>query len=106
MLGGTNDLAWKAFPTEVIDGLRRTWDVALSRGGKVLALTIPEAGGGHFPEVDAARDEINEAIRTYKRPGLYVVPPFSSTMPSAKAHAGSVLVARQRLQSCTGCFRC
>ncbi|KAK7753724.1 hypothetical protein SLS62_004348 [Diatrype stigma] len=71
VLGGTNDLAWKVVPTEVVDGLRRTWDVALSRGGKVLALTIPEAGGGYFPEVDAARDEINEGIRAYKRPGFF-----------------------------------
>lgn len=70
MLGGTNDLAWKVSPNDVVDGLRRTWGIPLSRGGKVLALTIPEVGVGYFPQVDEARDDINEAIREYKRPNL------------------------------------
>lgn len=70
VLGGTNDLAWKVSPNDVVDGLRRTWGIPLSRGGKVLALTIPEVGVGYFPKVDEARDDINEAIREYKRPNL------------------------------------
>lgn len=88
VLGGTNDIAWNISPNDVIDGLRRTWGIPLSRGGKVLALTIPEAGRGHYPRSDKARDEINEAIRAYKRPGYYYFDLYSAlpykTMPPAK----------------------
>lgn len=88
MLGGTNDLAWKVSPNDVVDGLRRTWGISLSRGGKVLALTIPEVGVGYFPQVDEARDDINEAIREYKRPNFFYFDLHSALpyldMPPAK----------------------
>ena len=69
VLGGTNDLAWSVSATEVIEGLKETWDVALRRGGKVLALTVPEVR--HDDEARRkTRDEINAAIKSYKKPNL------------------------------------
>ena len=69
MLGGTNDLAWGVSAAAVVEGLKETWDVALRRGGKVLALTVPEVR--HDSEVRReTRDEINTAIKSYKKHNL------------------------------------
>ena len=69
VLGGTNDLAWGVSAAAVVEGLKETWDVALRRGGKVLALTVPEVR--HDSEVRReTRDEINTAIKSYKKHNL------------------------------------
>ena len=69
VLGGTNDLGWGVPAADVIEGLKATWDVPLRRGGKVLALTVPEVRHER-PATDEARDEINAAIKAYDRPNL------------------------------------
>ncbi|RYP75074.1 hypothetical protein DL769_003870 [Monosporascus sp. CRB-8-3] len=87
VLGGTNDIAWSAPAEAVVEGLRRTWDVALSRGGRVLALTIPEAKRDS-PATRGKRDQINEFIRTYKRHNYFHFDLFSAlpynAMPPAQ----------------------
>ncbi|RYP53425.1 hypothetical protein DL768_001570 [Monosporascus sp. mg162] len=89
VLGGTNDIAWSAPAEAVVEGLRRTWDVALSRGGRVLALTIPEAKRDS-PATRAKRDQINEFIRTYKRHNffhfdLFSALPYNAMPPAQRA---------------------
>ncbi|KAI0485211.1 GDSL-like Lipase/Acylhydrolase [Xylariaceae sp. FL0804] len=70
VLGGTNDLGWGVQPEQVIEGLKRTWDIPLSKGGKVLALTIPETKSQAEPLV-ARRRVINEAIQSYEKTGFF-----------------------------------
>lgn len=72
ILGGTNDLAYQSTAGEIYRALRDCWDVALSKGGRVLACTIPEAGvrGKIGERVKARRDEVNEMIRGHKQENL------------------------------------
>ncbi|KAK8044737.1 hypothetical protein PG993_004761 [Apiospora rasikravindrae] len=42
VLGGTNDLGWGLSEKDIFEALQKCWDIPLSKGGKVLALTIPE----------------------------------------------------------------
>ncbi|RYO74896.1 hypothetical protein DL764_010674 [Monosporascus ibericus] len=89
VLGGTNDVAWSASAEAIVDGLRRTWDVVLSRGGRVLALTIPEAKRDS-PATRGKRDQINEFIRTYKRHNyfhfdLFSALPYNAMPPAQRA---------------------
>ncbi|QLI73015.1 uncharacterized protein G6M90_00g100570 [Metarhizium brunneum] len=43
ILGGTNDLAYMVPPEEMYKSFQANWDIALAKGSKVLALTIPES---------------------------------------------------------------
>ncbi|KAI0402032.1 GDSL-like Lipase/Acylhydrolase [Xylaria palmicola] len=70
VLGGTNDLGWGRPTGQIIQSLERVWDIPLSKGGKVLALTVIETGG-HFPTVDKKRDELNNDIRSYKKENFF-----------------------------------
>lgn len=74
VLGGTNDLAFQFTAEEIYKALRDVWDVALSKGGRVLACTVPEAGAkGKIGErVKARRDELNELILNHRQENLYV----------------------------------
>ncbi|RYP91500.1 hypothetical protein DL770_002346 [Monosporascus sp. CRB-9-2] len=89
VLGGTNDIAWSAPAEAIVESLRRTWDVALARGGRVLALTIPEVKRDS-PATRAKRDQINEFIRTYKRHNyfhfdLFSALPYNAMPPAQRA---------------------
>lgn len=72
VLGGTNDMAFSHTAPEIYTALRDCWDVALSKGGRVLACTIPEAGvrGKRGEEVKARRNEVNELIKSHKQENL------------------------------------
>lgn len=72
VLGGTNDLAFQFSAAEIYGALRDCWDVALSKGGRVLACTVPEAGvrGKVGERIQARRDEVNELIRGHKQENL------------------------------------
>ncbi|KAI0018435.1 SGNH hydrolase [Xylariomycetidae sp. FL0641] len=70
VLGGTNDLGFGTPVDQIIESLKQIWDIPLSKGGKVLALTIPETKH-HQPNLIAKRDEINQAIKVYEKPGFY-----------------------------------
>lgn len=48
------------------------WDMALSRKCKVFALTVPEidCSAGRLKELlDFRRNELNDMIKAYKKPG-------------------------------------
>ncbi|KAI8629416.1 GDSL-like Lipase/Acylhydrolase [Xylariaceae sp. FL1651] len=68
--GGTNDLAWGRPANQIIEALKRCWDVSLSKGGKVLALTIPETRA-QFASIIERRTEVNEAIKAYEKPNYF-----------------------------------
>ncbi|KAI0196150.1 SGNH hydrolase-type esterase domain-containing protein [Xylaria flabelliformis] len=69
VLGGTNDLGWGK-PDQVIEGLKKAWDIPLSKGSKVLALTIPETKA-RFRTITERRNEVNEAIRNYEKENFF-----------------------------------
>jgi hypothetical protein len=66
-----SDIAWTYPPDIVMGALKDTWDIPLSKGGKVLALTIPETKGQNSETIER-RDAINLAIKEYRRHNLYV----------------------------------
>lgn len=72
VLGGTNDLAFQLTAEDIYRALRDVWDVALSKGGRVLACTVPEAGvrGKIGERVKARRDELNELIKGHRQENL------------------------------------
>lgn len=72
VLGGTNDLAFQFSAGDIYRALRDVWDVALSRGGRVLACTVPEAGvrGEVGERVRAKRDELNGLIMGHHQENL------------------------------------
>ncbi|KAI1504629.1 GDSL-like Lipase/Acylhydrolase [Biscogniauxia marginata] len=70
VLGGTNDLGWGVPEDQIIEGLKRAWDVPLSRGGKVLALTIPETKY-RSTDLDERRGKVNAAIKAYKKTNFF-----------------------------------
>lgn len=42
ILGGTNDVVWSREAADIYSSLQKVWDIPLSHGTKVLALTVPE----------------------------------------------------------------
>ncbi|KAI3337812.1 SGNH hydrolase-type esterase domain-containing protein [Ustulina deusta] len=70
VLGGTNDLGWGRHAEPIIEGLKRLWDIPLSKGGKVLALTILETKG-IFPTLTERRNNVNDAIRSYEKENFF-----------------------------------
>ncbi|KAI1335003.1 GDSL-like Lipase/Acylhydrolase [Xylariaceae sp. FL0016] len=86
VLGGTNDLPWGHTVPDTIQGLKNAWDVPLSRGGKVLALTIPDTKF-QAPSLTEKRDAVNDAIKGYKKPNffhfdLHAAVPYHAMPPS------------------------
>lgn len=77
VLGGTNDIGW-GYPAEPIaDALKMAWDISLTKGGKVLALTIPECKARHR-DTDERRGEVNKAIKEYKKQNFYTFDLFEA----------------------------
>ncbi|KAI1799088.1 SGNH hydrolase [Daldinia bambusicola] len=86
VLGGTNDLGWGCPVEDIVAGLKRTWEIPLSKGSKVLALTIPDTRA-RYKGVNERRDEVNTAIKEYKKPNffyydLYNAIPYHDMEPS------------------------
>lgn len=69
ILGGTNDLGFGVEPERVFESLRKIWAVPLSKGGQVLACTVPDAGTKRQQDVDA-RAELNGLIRGHRQENL------------------------------------
>ncbi|KAI1214193.1 SGNH hydrolase [Annulohypoxylon truncatum] len=85
VLGGTNDLGWGCSAEDLIAGLKKAWDIPLSYGGKVLALTITDTRS-RYKDIKERRDEVNKAIKAYKRPNffyfdLYNAIPYHDMVP-------------------------
>ncbi|KAI1417128.1 SGNH hydrolase [Hypoxylon sp. FL1857] len=76
-LGGTNDLGWGCAVDEIVAGLKRTWDIPLSKGGKVLALTIPDTRS-RYKDIKERRDEVNKTIKEYKQPNFFYFDLYSA----------------------------
>ncbi|KAI1339348.1 SGNH hydrolase-type esterase domain-containing protein [Xylariaceae sp. FL0016] len=70
VLGGSNDLTWNKNAPDIIEALQQAWDVALSEGGKVLALTVPEYRA-KVQKICDRRQDVNKAILTYSLPNFY-----------------------------------
>ncbi|KAF2970183.1 hypothetical protein GQX73_g3382 [Xylaria multiplex] len=65
-----SDLGWGKPADQIIEGLKRAWDIPLSKGGKVLALTILETKG-IFRSISERRREVNDAIKSYERDNFF-----------------------------------
>ncbi|KAI4596204.1 hypothetical protein KJ359_005711 [Pestalotiopsis sp. 9143b] len=70
VLGGTNDLGWRHPAAEVLQELEKVWDVPLSKGGKVLALTVPETRQ-KSETLDEARKTVNDGIMACKKQNVH-----------------------------------
>lgn len=72
VLGGTNDLAFAFDPHSVFHALRRVWAVPLSKGGRVLACTVPETGvkGGRGKALQEQRNTLNSMIKQRQQENL------------------------------------
>lgn len=67
---GGNDLAWKNTPEAIFEGLKAVWDVPLTAGAKVMALTVTE----HANSSDRMKqklESLNSLILNYQRDGFY-----------------------------------
>ncbi|EFZ00327.2 GDSL-like Lipase/Acylhydrolase [Metarhizium robertsii ARSEF 23] len=65
ILGGTNDLAYMVPPEEMYKSFQANWDIALAKGSKVLALTIPESRSKPAWVIQN-RSEINSSILAHE----------------------------------------
>lgn len=70
VLGGTNDLALVIEPEKLFAALRAVWAVPLSKGGRVLACTVPDSKPSGRGNVAARRDELNGLIRGWRQENL------------------------------------
>ncbi|KAI3395983.1 hypothetical protein diail_553 [Diaporthe ilicicola] len=91
VLGGTNDLAFQFAAVDIYKALRDVWDVALSKGGRVLACTVPEAGtrGAIGERVKRRRDELNALILGHRQENFFTFDlntaiPFWSLAPEER----------------------
>lgn len=55
---------------DTFKSLQSSWQLALSRRCRVLALTVPETAG-NFPQVNSKRQDLNTRILNYKAENLY-----------------------------------
>jgi len=56
-------------PERIFGALKTSWDEALTRGSKVLALTVPETQYNR-PQLVDKRNKLNARILSYKKAGL------------------------------------
>ncbi|UNI14955.1 hypothetical protein JDV02_001532 [Purpureocillium takamizusanense] len=89
MLAGTNDLAYYPDAQRILNSLKKCWAVPLSRGFKVLALTVPECSA-QVPQINAARRELNAGILTHAEPNFYTMDlheklPYHSLSPEERS---------------------
>ncbi|KAK6840663.1 SGNH hydrolase-type esterase domain-containing protein [Apiospora arundinis] len=77
VLGGTNDLAWNVPGRKVLEALQNCWDIPLSKGGKVLALTIPDCEH-QGASIGDRRTSVNRAIKTHKQRNFYTYDLFEA----------------------------
>ncbi|KAH8676201.1 SGNH hydrolase-type esterase domain-containing protein [Xylariales sp. PMI_506] len=77
ILGGTNDIGWGYSPDPIFDSLEKLWDIPLSRGGKVLALTIPETKS-KYEDMTNHRLTLNKRIQEYQRENFHTFDLFKA----------------------------
>lgn len=64
-----SDIAWGYSADSVLKSLEDVWDIPLSRGSKVLALTIPEIKS-RDEDLDDRRNAVNDGIKTRRKRNL------------------------------------
>ncbi|CAN8098580.1 unnamed protein product [Discula destructiva] len=89
ILGGTNDLALGVEPKTIFEALRAVWAVPLSKGGRVLACTVPDSRAGKGG-VAARRDQVNGLIRAWRQENFHVFDlaaaiPYANMEPAERA---------------------
>jgi lysophospholipase L1-like esterase len=70
-LGGTNDLGYGRSVEAIWETILLVTSIPMTRGAKVLLLTVPECSAKHT-QLDRSRRELNEKIRGDDREGVYV----------------------------------
>jgi len=88
ILGGTNDLGWGTPTPQIQEALEKCWDFSLSKGSKVLALTVPETKYNRDKLVEQ-RTALNTFIKDTKKRGFFVHDlhasfPYHSLTPSKR----------------------
>ncbi|KAL2042768.1 hypothetical protein N7G274_004527 [Stereocaulon virgatum] len=70
---GGNDLAQnKGSPEQIFDALKEFWEIPLSMGSKVLALTVTEHGNDNAEE-NAKRQQLNDMVLRHQAKNFFVV---------------------------------
>ncbi|KAF7546634.1 hypothetical protein G7Z17_g8299 [Cylindrodendrum hubeiense] len=70
VLAGTNDLAYGISTASIYESLQETWNIPLSKAGKVLALTVPECEA-RGEKLTRRRDELNNSIMNHQQPNFH-----------------------------------
>ncbi|KAL5615350.1 hypothetical protein BROUX41_005398 [Berkeleyomyces rouxiae] len=70
ILGGTNDICQHTSAQDIYENLQKVWDVPLSKGKNVLALTIPETQVCLTHHLQR-RDEVNRLIMQHRAEGFH-----------------------------------
>ncbi|UNI14956.1 hypothetical protein JDV02_001532 [Purpureocillium takamizusanense] len=89
LMRGVSDLAYYPDAQRILNSLKKCWAVPLSRGFKVLALTVPECSA-QVPQINAARRELNAGILTHAEPNFYTMDlheklPYHSLSPEERS---------------------
>ncbi|KAM0332289.1 hypothetical protein ACHAQA_002565 [Verticillium albo-atrum] len=77
ILGGTNDIGYNIAPDTILEALKESYRIALGKGSKVLALTVPECHS-KAQRVDDARRAVNDGIMAYDDQNFYAFDLFSA----------------------------
>lgn len=64
-----SDIGTARSAQDTFEALEECWDKVLSKGSKLLALTIPECAV-QMPWLDESRKELNEMILSHQEPKL------------------------------------
>ncbi|RCI15564.1 hypothetical protein L249_3498 [Ophiocordyceps polyrhachis-furcata BCC 54312] len=89
ILGGTNDLAYAHEAADIFDALESCYNLVIARGGRVLALTVPECSA-KLAWIDETRKSLNESILAHRQKtcdfalDLFSKIPFHSLQQSDK----------------------
>lgn len=77
-----SDIAFNVETEVIFERFKQVWDIPLSHGSKVLAITVPRAtiDGGNMGLVER-RNAINKKIMEYTKDGLCVILPPGPRCP-------------------------
>ncbi|KAG8158022.1 hypothetical protein KVR01_012294 [Diaporthe batatas] len=72
VLGATNDIAFNIQGDEIIEAFKKIWDIPLSHGSRVLALTVPRATiDKNNAGLVHRRNVLNQLIKDHKAENFY-----------------------------------
>ncbi|ROW05733.1 hypothetical protein VMCG_05158 [Cytospora schulzeri] len=87
ILGATNDIAFSVETEVIFESFKKIWDVPLSHGSKILAITVPRAtmDDTNLGLVER-RNAINKKITEYTKDGFHTFD-LNGAMPCDSANA-------------------